>query len=280
LVNGRVADERTSGSVPYAGTIVTNDSTLDDWQDIVDQNKGQASAKYDQQAAVDCAIESLNKAFDQINEMKPTQGYEDMSTEDLDGLDTTDDQGLTYVVNVTSDLTVKTKIDITGDKGDVFILRWDKDGDPSNGYQGKVKFQSGGAFVPHGGLTPTSFINVAGDINASGGGDNPGPPYPQGPRLDGGLGELIDGGKDFKSGGFFTGYWLTTGDPKSGKTSSLSSGIFVGGWYTLSSKISMTSNTSAVYVGPSSGGPPPTTTTSTTTTSTTTSTTTTTMLQG
>jgi hypothetical protein len=60
-------------------------------------------------------------------------------------------------------------------------------------------------------------------------------------------------------GGFFTGYWLTTGaptqqDPASGlwygSTSSLSNGIFVGGWFSLTDKFSMTSSVSAVQVCP------------------------------
>ena len=44
VVNGIAAAERTSGGVPYAGTIYTNDSTLGAWQGIVDQNAGQAHA--------------------------------------------------------------------------------------------------------------------------------------------------------------------------------------------------------------------------------------------
>ncbi len=47
-VDGIQADERTSGGVPYAGTIYTNDSTLSAWQDIVDQNAGQAFASVGQ----------------------------------------------------------------------------------------------------------------------------------------------------------------------------------------------------------------------------------------
>ena len=43
-VNGVTAKERTSGNVPFAGTLYTNDSTLGAWQKIVDQNAGQASA--------------------------------------------------------------------------------------------------------------------------------------------------------------------------------------------------------------------------------------------
>ena len=51
-VNGLLAKERTSGSFAYAGTISTNDSTLGAWQKIVDNNAGQAFAKYNQTALV------------------------------------------------------------------------------------------------------------------------------------------------------------------------------------------------------------------------------------
>ena len=156
----------------------------------------------------------------------------------------------TIVINVTSGFQVSSKINITGDAGDIFILRWDTDSNFANGYQGLVKFQSGGAIVPHGDLLPSNFIHVAGDISASGGGSNPPAPYPQGPRLENGTGPLINGAQDFNGGGFFTGYWLTTGDPVSGDTHSLSNAIFVGGWYTLSDKFSLTSGTSGVYVPP------------------------------
>ncbi len=55
---------------------------------------------------------------------------------------------------------------------------------------------------------------------------------------------------DQGGGGFFTGFWLTTGDPSDGDTSSLSNGIFVGGWFTSSDKFSLTSGTSGVFVQP------------------------------
>jgi len=90
----------------------------------------------------------------------------------------------------------------------------------------------------------------AGDIDASGGGSTTARAYPQGPRFNNGAGALINGGADFGGGGFFTGYWLTTGDPVSGDTHSLSNAVFVGGWYTLSDKFSLTSGTSGVYVAP------------------------------
>jgi hypothetical protein len=154
------------------------------------------------------------------------------------------------VINVTSGFQVSSQINITGDADDVFILRWDTDSNPANGYQGVVKFQSGGAIVPLGGLKPSNFIHAAGDINSSGGGKNPPAPYPQGPRLNGGTGALTRGAKDFNGGRFFTGYWLATSDPVTGATQPLSNGIFVGGWYTLTNKVSMTSETSGVYVPP------------------------------
>jgi len=39
-VNGVSASERTSGTVPYAGTIYTNDATLGAWAGIVTDNAG------------------------------------------------------------------------------------------------------------------------------------------------------------------------------------------------------------------------------------------------
>lgn len=249
-VNGQLASERTSGTVPYAGTIFTNDSTLGAWQKIVNDNPGQAAASFGNTALISDLTNQLHAAFAQINGLTVTLGFGSRSSTSLCGLNTQDGVAETTVINVTSGFQVSSKIDITGDAGDVFVLRWDTDANPANGYQGQVKFQSGGAIVPHGGLTAGNFINVAGDINASGGGSNPSTPYPQGPRLDEGAGDLINGGKNFSGGGFFTGYWLTTGDPASGDTSSLSNAIFVGGWYTLTDKFSMTSGTSGVHVSP------------------------------
>ncbi len=51
----------------------------------------------------------------------------------------------------------------------------------------------------------------------------------------------------FSGGGFFVGYWLTTGKDN-GETSSFSNAIFVGGWYTTTIKFSMRSGTSGVYI--------------------------------
>jgi hypothetical protein len=258
-IDGIQADERTSGSVPYAGTIYTNDNTLSAWQNIINQNLLQANGVTNEIARITSLENDLISAIQQINALPATPGFESVSSTSLNGLNTTNGINEVFVINITSGLSFTSKINITGDSGDVFILRWDIDGNPNNGYQGQVRPASGGAIVPHGGLTPTNFINVAGDINSSGGGTTPLPPYPQGPRYNDGQGDLIIGGTDFAGGGFFTGYWLTTGSPTNfnpvsglyyGRTSSLSNGIFVGGWYSITTQFSMTSGTSGVYVSP------------------------------
>ncbi len=249
-VDGVVASERTSGGVPYAGTIYTNDSTLSAWQNIVNQNAGQAFSSTNESARISGLETDLANAFAQINGLPATPGFTSVSSTSLNGLNTQNGICETFVINVTSGFQVTSQINVTGDACDVYILRWDTDADPGNGYNGQVKFQSGGAIVPLGGLKPTNFISVAGDINSSGGGGNPPSPYPQGPRLNDGLGALCTGCANFSGGGFFTGYWLTTGDPSSGQTQSLSNGIFVGGWYSTTSKFSMTSGTSGVYITP------------------------------
>ena len=263
-VNGVVASERTSGGVPYAGTIYTNDTTLSAWQNIVNQNAGQAFGSTGNTTLIDNLKAQINAAFTQINGLTVTPGYASRSATSLDNLNTQNGVDETFVINVTSGFGISSQIDITGDAGDVFILRWDTDANFADGYEGQVKFQSGGAIVPHGGLKPSNFIHVAGDINSSGGGSTPPPPYPQGPRYDDGQGALITGGSNFSGGGFFTGYWLTTGSPDNpadgtwsvpyGQSSSMSNGIFVGGWYTIATKFSMTSGTSGVYVSPPGGG--------------------------
>ena len=250
-VDGISASERTSGTVPYAGTIYTNDTTLGSWQNIVNANAGQASSSTGNGALISGLKSDLSNAFSQINGLSATSGYTNMTSTSLNGLNTQNGINETFVINATSGFSITSKINITGDQGDVFVIRWDTDADSSNGYQGQVKFASGGAIVPLGGLTAGNFIHVAGDINASGGGANPAVPYPQGPRYDDGTGALITGGADWNGGGFFTGYWLTTGDPSNNfETSPLSNAIFVGGWYSSTTKFSMTSGTSGVYVAP------------------------------
>lgn len=265
-VDGSQASERTSGTVPYAGTIYTNDSTLSDWQNIVNDNGGQAFASTGNTTLITQLENTLNSAFTQINALSVSANYGSFSfngiaSTSLNGLNTTDSICQTFVINITSDLGVSSQINITGDACDVFIMRWDSDANFGNGYQGQVKFQSGGAIVPLGGLKASNFIHVAGDINSSGGGSNPtANGFPQGPRLNDGQGALCTGCANFNGGGFFTGYWLTTGSPTNpadathsvpyGDSSSMSNGIFVGGWYSINTSFSMTSGTSGVYVSP------------------------------
>ncbi|QTN32490.1 hypothetical protein HZ994_09165 [Akkermansiaceae bacterium] len=244
---------RTSGSVPYSGKITTNAPTLGAWGGIVSSNSGQASASTGSgnNSLISGLRSDLTNAFSNINSLATTSGFANRSAASLNGLNFQNGTADTIVVNINQGFSVSSKINITGDANDTFIFRWDDDLNLTNGYNGQVKFQSGGGFVPLGGLTASNFIHVAGDINASGGGSNPSSPYPQGPREDNGTGALINGGSDFKGGGFFTGYWLTTGDPtKNFETSSLSNGIFVGGWYSSTTKFSMTSGTSGVHVVP------------------------------
>ena len=257
-INGLLADERTSGTVPYAGTIYTNDATLGAWQNIVNDNAGQAFASTGQVARLAGLGADLTSAFAQINALAPTAGFASVAASSLNGLNTQNGVAETLVINVTSGFSgISTQLMITGDASDAFILRWDTDANFADGYEGQVKFQSGGGIVPLGGLTAGNFLHVAGDIGSSGGGTTPAPPYPQGPRLNNGTGALITGGSDFSGGGFFTGYWLTTGSPADGNTSSLSNAIFVGGWYSSTDNFSMTSGTSGVYVAPPSGGSVP-----------------------
>ena len=247
-VNGLVAKERTSGGVPYAGNLYTNDATQGNWQGILNQNLAQSTGTANESARISGLMNDLNQAFFTINDMSASVGFEGVSSTSLNGLNTQNNIAEITIINITSGLSVSSKINITGDAGDMYILRWDSDGDALNGYQGITKFQSGGAIVPNGGLKATNFINVAGNISSSGGGSNPSAPYPQGPRYNEGQGNLITNGSDFNGGGFFTGYWLTTGDPVTGQTNSLSNAIFVGGWFTTSTKFSMTSGTSGVYL--------------------------------
>lgn len=247
-VNGMVANERTSGGVPFAGNLYTNAATQSSWQGILNQNSSQSAGAVNESTRVSGLMSDLNNAFSTINNMPASAGYEGVVSTSLNGLSTQNGIEDITVINITSGLSVSSKINVTGDAGDMYILRWDTDGNPLNGYQGTTKFQSGGAVVPNGDLKATNFINVAGNISSSGGGSNPAAPYPQGPRYNDGLGNLINNAGDFNGGGFFTGYWLTTGDPVTGQTNSLSNAIFVGGWFTTSTKFSMTSGTSGVYV--------------------------------
>ncbi|MBK8348744.1 MAG: hypothetical protein IPL08_14440 [Saprospiraceae bacterium] len=142
-IDGIQANETTSGGVPYAGTITTNDGSLGAWQSIVDQNVGQATASTGQNTKLTQLETQLDNAFTQINALSTTAGYSSVSSTSLNGLNTQNNIVETFVINITSGLGFSSQINITGDPGDVFILRWDSDGNPNNGYQGEVKPQSG-----------------------------------------------------------------------------------------------------------------------------------------
>lgn len=258
-INGNTAIEKTAGTVPYSGTMITNSANLGAWQNIINDNIGQANALYSQSTTISSLTTDIFNAFSNINSLLPTSGFESINALSLDGLNTQNGIAEIFVINITSGFDITQKINITGDADDFYILRWDTDADSSNGYQGTVKFHIGGAIVPHGGLKVTNFIHVAGDIDSSGGGNTPLPPYPQGPRYNDGQGDLINNGADFYEGGFFTGYWLTTGSPANydsihniyfGETSNLRNCVFVGGWYSISNKIFLATNSSGVHISP------------------------------
>ncbi len=258
-VDGLTANLHTNSNVPYAGTICTNDNTLGVWETIVTDNAGQAFESLNQVGPIAQLKADLVNTFSQINALPVTSGYESRDAASLDGLNTQNGTNEVFVINITSGFDVSAPIYITGDPGDVYILRWDEDADPTNGYQGNVKFWQGGGIVPQGGLMPSNFIHVAGQIDAAGGGSTPPVPYPQGPRYNDGTGALIVGGSDWTSGGFFTGYWLTTGEPTTqdpdsglyyGVTHSLSNAVFVGGWYTITTEFELTAQSGGVYTSP------------------------------
>ncbi len=92
-VNGTVATEETSGSFGYAGTIVTNatgGSAFGGWQDILDNNVGQAFGSTGNTAEIASLKTTLNNAFLYINSLTATPGYTSVSNASLNGLNTTD----------------------------------------------------------------------------------------------------------------------------------------------------------------------------------------------
>jgi hypothetical protein len=227
-VNGTLAHERTSGNFDYTGTIYTNAANQGAWQSIINNNPGTAfgQAGPSQTARINGLVTDLSNAFTQINGLSATTGFESRSVSSLNNLDVQDGINKTYVINVTSGFTdMSAPINIKGDAGDVFVLRWDTD-TATAGYQGIVKFNNTTGITPLGDLTKTNFINVAGDINASGG-----------------------------SGAYFNGYWLTTGDPTDRTTQPLSNAIFDGGWYTSTTKFSLTSGSGGEHLSPPVGAP-------------------------
>lgn len=134
-INGVLASERTSGTVPYAGTLYTNSATAAGWQNIITNNAAQASVSTNQTARISGLQGNLTSAFSQINALTATTGYAGVSATSLNGLNTQNGINETFVINVNSGFNgISTKINITGDAGDVYILRWDSDANPANGY--------------------------------------------------------------------------------------------------------------------------------------------------
>eukprot|EP00457_Paulinella_chromatophora_P000982 gb/GEZN01000984.1/.p1 GENE.gb/GEZN01000984.1/~~gb/GEZN01000984.1/.p1 ORF type:complete len:1013 (+),score=154.93 gb/GEZN01000984.1/:49-3039(+) len=225
---------------PYAGNIWMNGINLGGWSSIIQANSVQASWKTDaaDPTKVDMAKSSLAKAFTQIDALPATTNFEELNAQDLHGFDSMDGIAQLFVCNMIGGFDITTQIEIKGDKNDFFILRWDNDRNPLNGYQGTVSISANNAgIIPKGALLASNFIHVAGDIAAP---DRdpalavlPLPsPYPPGPRIltnAGLLSSLIEGGRDWQFGSsFFTGYWLVN----SKKAISLKNAVFVGGWYT------------------------------------------------
>ena len=138
LVDGVLAAERTSGGVPYKGTIQTSESSLGVWQAIVNQNAAQATGSTGNTGLVAAMKNKLNAAFTQINGLAVTPGYASRGATSLNGLNTQNSRKETFVINVTSDFSISSKINITGDSSDAFIFRWDTDANFANGYDGIV----------------------------------------------------------------------------------------------------------------------------------------------
>ena len=68
-VDGITASERTSGGVPYAGTIYTNDGTIGAFQGIVDQNVGQAFSSVSETTLIDDLTADFNNAWATLDAM-------------------------------------------------------------------------------------------------------------------------------------------------------------------------------------------------------------------
>ena len=170
-----------------------------------------------------------------------TPGYEAWQAAAAEGttLDFKGCPGELIVIDAVGNFDINRPINICADASDLVVIRWD----PNN----QVKFSGGGGIIPTCGLTPDRLVHIAGDLNGSGGGSNP-PGLPQCPQ--GKDGSCIPGSSNFNGGGWFVGYWLTTGKSAGGQTSTMSNVIWVGGWYSITTKFSMTSGTSGSYYPP------------------------------
>lgn len=256
--DGTQADEKMNSHIPpFAGTMYTNASTQSGWVGIVTGNIPQATSSVNNTAKISGLESDLTSAFSQIDALVATSTTTNpaalTTSGGLNGLNTTNGIAETFVINITSGMSITSVINITGDATDRFILRWDSNLGTA-GYQGSVSFSNGGCINPNGGLTPTNFINVAGDINTAATGNL---------SLCTGLTsylnqiDAIAGGTLPVAGGAFTGYWLTTGDPVSHDTGSLDGAVFVGGWYTTTDSFQLDGVSAGVWVAPPGAAPEP-----------------------
>jgi hypothetical protein len=71
-VDGLQARERTSGNVPFAGTLTTNDRTAGAWQAILDRNAAQAQLRTNQVATIAALENDLVSAIQAINGLEAT----------------------------------------------------------------------------------------------------------------------------------------------------------------------------------------------------------------
>ena len=186
--------------------------------------------------------QQFESAVTTIKSLQPTPGFENVDLSSLNGLDTRDGVNRTYVMNITR-WDGRQVINIAGDAGDTFIFRWDSD--PTTAHpEGEVRFHSGGGINPLGDLTPTNFVHLAGQINASGGGQ-----VPSGLRK---YTEDLPG--TASGGGYLTGYWLTLGDSARAQNPAMSRTRVIGGWFTSAKSFSITSSSAGIRVAPPGEG--------------------------
>ncbi|MGR3783235.1 MAG: hypothetical protein ACU0DT_18470 [Albimonas sp.] len=94
-IDGISAAERTSGTVPYSGTIYSNAATLGAWQGIVTANPSTATGVTGAALRISALESDLASAFTQINGLTATTGFDGVAPTFLDGLDVTDGIGRT-----------------------------------------------------------------------------------------------------------------------------------------------------------------------------------------
>lgn len=226
----------------FDGTLFTNDITLGKWNTIVTGNPTTATGLTQETTRISNLTTQINNAITNIRGMTVSPGYESRSVTSLNGLNTQNGVTDTLVINLTSGFKVETRVEITGDVGDTYFFRWDLN-PASARFEGEVDFEEGGAFIPLGALKPSNFVHLAGDIDSGKDGVTPPEFLPYLSQLK----SLPNGG------GYFVGYWFTTGNKKY-DTGKLGQSHFIGGWYTTTDKFSLKKDSSGVHVGPPLAG--------------------------